>query len=109
MRELSRFMSGATPTHVDAMKLVMAYYQTTSETGLMLKPYGQWDGKDRDYKFIVHRLADGEHAADEDTRYSVGGQSTFLNSAQVVGQSKMQGCVTLSVTEAELVSGCDCT
>jgi hypothetical protein len=29
--------------------------------------------------------------------------------APVVGRGKMQGCVTLSVTEAELVSGCDCT
>jgi hypothetical protein len=74
----------------------------------MLKPHGQWDGKDHDFEFTVHELSDVEHAVDEDTRHSVGSQSTFLNGTPVVGQSKMQGCVTLSVTEVELVSGCDC-
>jgi hypothetical protein len=42
------------------------------------------------------------------TRKSVSGYTTFLNGALVTAKSKMQECVTLSVTEAELVAVTNC-
>ena len=49
-----------------------------------------------------------EYSGDAMTRHSVSGNTTFLNGAVVSARSKQQGCVTLSVTEAEFVSACDC-
>ena len=45
---------------------------------------------------------------DPETRRSVSGYATFLNGAPVTAKSKMQDCVTLSVTEAELVAATNC-
>jgi hypothetical protein len=45
---------------------------------------------------------------DPESRHSVSGYCTFLNGAPVNAKSKMQQCVTLSVTEAELVSATTC-
>lgn len=108
VRELSRFMSGATKEHLKAMKDVMEFCLSTKEKGIVLHPVGQWDGKDRSYPFVIHGLSDAEYAGDADTRRSVSGYSTFLEGAPVSAKSKMQGCVTLSVTEAEFVSACEC-
>jgi hypothetical protein len=42
------------------------------------------------------------------TRKSVSGYATFLNGALVTAKSKMQECVTLLVTKAELVAVTNC-
>ena len=40
--------------------------------------------------------------------HSVSGWSVFLNGASISEKSKMQNCITLSVTEAEAVAGVGC-
>jgi hypothetical protein len=86
----------------------MEYCVSTPERGWLLKPEGEWDGRDRNYKFKVHGFSDSDYAKDPETRRSVSGYATFLNRAPVTAKSKMQDCVTLSVTEAELVAATNC-
>jgi hypothetical protein len=107
VRELSRFMSGATMAHLTAMYRVMKYCVCTPERGLVLKPTEKWDGNPN-FEFTVAGRSDSDYAKDPDKRRSVSGYSTFLCGAPVTMKSKMQGCVTLSVTEAELVSATHC-
>ena len=108
VRELSRFMMKALNAHEVAMRRVMEYCIATSERGLCLKPTGKWNGKDKDYLFKIHGMSDSDYAKDPETRRSVSGYATFLNDAPVTAKSKMQECVTLSVTEAELVAATNC-
>jgi hypothetical protein len=108
VRELSRFMAGATQKHMKAMKRVMSYCVGTKERGLFLKPNARWDGKDKSFPFEVGGRCDSDYAKDPMTRRSVSGYSTSLCGAPVTTKSKMQGCVTLSVTEAELVAATEC-
>ena len=50
-------------------------------------------------------MSDSDYANDPDRRRSVSGYTTILNGAPTsTMKSKMQSCVTLSVTEAELVA-----
>jgi hypothetical protein len=86
----------------------MEYCVQTPERGLFLKPVGTWDGKDKSYKFVVKGVSNSEHAKDIATRRSVGGHSVYLCEAPVMMTSKMQRTVAVSVTEAELIEGCDC-
>jgi len=107
VRELSRYMSGALGSHVQAMYRVMKYCVGTPNRGLLLKPNARWDG-DPNFEFVISGLADSDYAKDPETRRSVSGYGTFLCEAPVSQKSKMQGCVTLSVTEAESVSATHC-
>jgi hypothetical protein len=104
VRELSRFMMRTLGAHEVAMKRAMEFCIGTSERGWLLKPTGTWDGKDKSYKFKIHGYSDSDYAKDPETRRSVSGYATFLNDAPVTANSGMQNCVTLSVTEAELVA-----
>ena len=52
----------------------------------------------------IHGMSDSDYANDPETRRSVSGYATFLNDAPVTAKSKMQDCVTLSVTEDELMA-----
>jgi len=79
----------------------------TPNRGLVLKPAGTWDGNPN-YKFVIHGVLDSDFAKDMATRRSVSQYATFLCGALVTTRSGMQMCVTLSVTEAELVSGTQC-
>ena len=108
VRELSKFMSGAAMAHQEAMYRVMKYCVATSERGLLLKPNKIWDGNP-DFEFEIEGESDSDFAKDPETRRSVGGHATFLCGAPVSTKSKMQNCVTMSVTEAELVSACRCS
>jgi hypothetical protein len=45
VRELSRYMSGASMAHVKAMHQVMKYCIGKLEHGLLLKPDCKWDGR----------------------------------------------------------------
>jgi len=103
VRELSRFMMEASQAHVKAMYRAMVYCVTTPNQGLFLKPKGVWNG-DPNYEFEITGYADSDYAKDPEKKRSVSGYSTFLNGAPVMMKSRMQGCVTLSVTEAEYVS-----
>jgi hypothetical protein len=68
----------------------------------------RWDPKDRDFEFEISGKSDSDFAKDPETRRSVSGLAAFLNEAPYVRKSKMQKFVTLSVTEAECVSGTSC-
>jgi hypothetical protein len=107
VRELSRFMTGASLAHLKAMHRVMKYCVGTPERGLLLKPNRMHDGT-ADFEFEISGRADSDYAKDPIKRRSVSGFASFLQGAPVTRKSRMQGCVTLSVTEAEYVSGAEC-
>jgi hypothetical protein len=67
----------------------------------------KWDG-DPNFEFVVSGRSDSDYAKDPERRRSVSGYSTMLCGAPVTTKSRMQGCVTLDVTSAELVSGTQC-
>ena len=108
VRELSRFGSNPNPAHYKAMLRCMRYCVSTKEQGLLLKPTGRWDGKDKNYKFRIRGRSDSTFASCPETKRSVSGWSCYLNDAPYVRKSKMQKFVTLSVTEAECVAGTSC-
>ena len=89
------------------MSKVMMCCRGHPTRGLTLKPKNVWDGSP-DYEFTVEGLSDSDCAKDPITRHSVGGTSTFLEGSVVNTRSKMQKCVTLSVTQAEHVACVEC-
>ena len=103
VRELSKYMSGATLAHVKAMHRVMDYCVATPKRGLLLKPERTWDGSP-DFEFVITGRSDSDYAKDTDTRKSVSGSAVFLEGSPVVMRSSTQRSVTLSVTEAELAA-----
>ncbi len=107
VRELSRYMSGASPAHVKAMHRTMKYCIGTSERGLLLKPTCKWDGNPA-HEFVITGRSDSDYAKDTDTRRSVSGTSTFLHGSPISTRSNTQKSVTLLVTEAELVAATQC-
>jgi len=102
VRELSRFMDGAVLAQKKAMYQVMRYLTNTPGRGLFMKPKHQYAGKD--FEFEILGVSDSEYGKNPETRKSVSGTATFLNGMPVTWKSKMQGCVTLSSTEAEYVA-----
>ena len=104
VRELSKYMTKATPAHMKAMLRVMAYCLGTHNRGLTLKPEGEWDGNP-DYEFAIFGLGDSNYATDPTTRRSISGCSTFLCKAPVIMRSKQQNSTKLSTSEAELDAG----
>ncbi len=85
----------------------MKYCVGTPKRGLMIEPTEFWDG-DKKFEFTISGRSDSDFAKDIISRRSVSGCSTFLCGAPVSIRSKMQDCVTLSVTEAELVAATQC-
>jgi len=107
VRELSQFMREANGAHVAAMYCAMKYCVGTPEHGLLLKPNCVWDGNPN-FEFVIHGVSHLDYAKGPLTHRSVSGYATFLCGAPVTMKSSMQNCVTLSVTEAELVSATNC-
>ncbi len=109
VRELSRFMTGASPAHMSAMRRAMKfrYCTGTPNRGILLKPNMRWDGNP-DFEFIVSGRSDSDYAKDPERRRSVSGYCTFLCGAPTTMRCRMQGFVTLSVTEAESASATQC-
>ena len=107
VRDLSRWVSGASEKHVRAMYRVMRYCLGTPERGLVIKPNCRWNGS-RDFEFEVTGISDSDYAKCPSTRKSVTGFSVFLCGAVVTTKSKMQPVVALSVTEAETIAAVDC-
>ena len=85
----------------------MKYCVGTPKRGLLLKPKARWDGNP-DFEFFISGRSDSDFAKDPDRRCSVSGYSTFLSESPVTMNCRMQGCITLDVTSAELVSGTEC-
>jgi len=103
VRDLSRFMKVASGAHMAAMYQVRKYSVGTPNRGLVLKPNATWDGNPN-FEFVMEGVLDSDFAENANTRCSVSGYAVFLCGAPVVMESSMQLCVTLSVTEAELLS-----
>jgi hypothetical protein len=107
VRELSRFMQEASKAHLTAMFRVMKYCVGTPKRGLMIKPTEFWDG-DQKFEFIFSGRSDSDFSKDVISHKNVSGCSTFLYGAPLSTRSKMQDCVTLTVTEAELMAATQC-
>ena len=86
------------------MTLCIRYVRGTPTRGLVLKPSGNWDGKDRNFKFVIRGRSDSNYATDPESRRSVTGTVVYLNDSPIVFGSVTQKHVTLSVTEAELAA-----
>jgi hypothetical protein len=108
VRELSRFMTAACAAQVKSLHRCMRYCINTPKRGLTLRPDAKWDGN-RDFEFTIEGFSDANYAAHVEGRRSVTGYAVFLNGAPIREKSRMQNCVTLSVTEAELVAATECT
>jgi hypothetical protein len=108
VRELTKFSSVPTVRAQDAMFCAMKYVVSKPTRGLVLDPKGTLDGKDKNYKFVIAVHADSEFAKCIESRKSVGGYVTTLNSAPVAESCKMQNIVALSVTEADYISAALC-
>lgn len=81
VRELSDFGSKPTPTNYKAMLRAMKYCMKTKHHETILKPFGKWDGKDRNYMLQIMGKSDSTHASDKITRRSNNGRTIFLNGA----------------------------
>ena len=103
VHETSRFMQKASLCHLKAMYRVMNYCISTPKRGLKLQPNRTWNG-DKNFEFIVKGRADANYATDPTTCKSISGYSVFLEEAPVSMKSGQQASVTLSTSEAELVS-----
>jgi Reverse transcriptase (RNA-dependent DNA polymerase) len=99
VRELSKFMSNPSGTHLRAMYRTMSYATQTSSYGLKLKS----NNKNR-----IVGYTDANWAACKDTRKSVSGSAIFYSGALVSWKSKTQQCTTLSSTESEYVALTSC-
>ena len=109
VRELSRFFSGATVAHLQAMYQVMSYCVKTSSSGRTLRPERKCDESElKEFEFRIKGRSDSNYASDPESRRSVTGYTVFFEGAPTATKSKMQECVTMSVTEAEYVSAADC-
>ena len=106
VRALSKFGGKAGPIHMTAMARVMKFCVGTKDRGVWLEPDNKWDGSP-DFVFTLRGESDSDYAKDE-SRKSVSGWATFLNSAPVSCKSKMQPVTALSVTEAEVCAACSC-
>ena len=107
VHDLTRQMSAATMCHVKAMKRVMTYLTATPKQGLTLKPSEKWGGS-KEFEFMISGFSDLDFAKEPTEWKSVSGWAVFLNGAPISMSSKMQDCMTLSVTEAELVAATAC-
>jgi hypothetical protein len=86
---------------------VIKYCVTMKDRGLVLKPNCAWSGL-LSHEFVIAGRADSMYASCPDTMRSIGGQTTLMEGAPIIMRSKMQKVVTLSSTEAELMSGTEC-
>jgi hypothetical protein len=99
----------ATFAHDKAMRRVMTFCLNTKDQALLIKPQGMCNGElNADNYFEITGVSDSDYAKDMQTRKSVSGYATLLNGAPVTAKSKMQECVTLSVTKAALVAATNC-
>jgi len=99
-------MSEASRAHVKAMYRVMKYVVGTPNRGKTLEPEMP-ENISEDMTLKILGRSDSDYAKDPIKRRSVSGGSTSLQSASISTVSRMQRCVTLSVTEAEYKSGAE--
>jgi hypothetical protein len=71
------------------MMRVMDCCVNSREYGLVLKPFGKWNGRVDCEKFVITGVSDSDYAKDIKTRCSVSGYSVLLNRASVVMKSNV--------------------
>jgi hypothetical protein len=79
----------------------------TPNRGLLLKPYGVWDG-DPKYEFIIKGRSDATYASVLTNSCSITRYLVFLNGTLVAQKSRQQKSVTCLSAEAELASRTGC-
>jgi hypothetical protein len=79
----------------------------TPNRGLVLVPTVVWDGNPN-FEFTIHGSADASYKPYKDSGQSVGCHAAFLDDAPISEKSKNQQSMTLSISEAESISGADC-
>jgi Reverse transcriptase (RNA-dependent DNA polymerase) len=94
--------------HQSAIEILMSFCVCYKDNGWTLKPTGIWNENDEENEVNIVGVLDSDYSKVIKTRRSVTGYIVFLNGAPVAAKSKMQGAVTLSVTEAELVAATHC-
>jgi hypothetical protein len=104
VRKLARNCHDPTEAHWDAMCECIRCFRATAARGLVLKPIGNWDGKDTSFRFKICGCSDSNYSTDAEIRRSVMGTVVYLNDAPIAFSSVTQKHVTLSVTEAELAA-----
>ena len=80
------------------MLRVVKYALKTQEKGIVLRP------EKNQGNISLKLIVDAEFAENNDTRKSIMGRVIYLNETPIGWNSKGQGSVTLSSTEAEYVS-----
>ena len=108
VRELSRFGKEATMHQCQCMLRVMDFVVDTADKDWYLQPNAVWDGINKDFLFVITGLSDSNYGTDPTTRHSISGITVWLCNAVISARSRMQGCVSLSVTEAELIAAVEC-
>ena len=97
VRELSKFMDGATMEHYLAMKRVLEFAVATAGSYLQLQPSTEQRGE-------LVAYSDSNYASDKGNRKSVSGMAIYYCGTLIGWRSKAQQCTTLSSTEAEYVA-----
>jgi len=91
---VSRFLSNSGRKHWNAVKWIMRYLRGTSKLSLS---FGSG-------KPMLVGYTDSDMAGDVDTRKSTSGYLIIFSGGVVSWQSRLQKCIALSTTEAELIA-----
>ena len=76
--------------HKKAMLRVMKYCISTKELGWTLKPTRKWDGKEKNFEFIIKDENDSNYVTLVETRKSITGYCVYLKEAPISVKSRMQ-------------------
>jgi hypothetical protein len=106
IRELTKFVGAASKTHVAAMYRAMRALLNTPNRGLLLQPFGEWDGVDRNFLFKISGRSDAAYF--KKGAYGVSGYTTFLQGAPINSKCVGQRYATLSLAESELGAATSC-
>ncbi|CAI7840084.1 unnamed protein product [Closterium sp. NIES-53] len=93
---LSQFLSAPSTQHLNAVKRVLRYLYGSKYFGLFF--HGHEHGS------VLHGFTDADWAGPLSKRKSTGGYMFMIAGAAISWQSKKQGCVALSSTEAEYMA-----
>ena len=96
----SRYLENPTNENVIAVKRIIRYLKATPNDGIY---FSKVDSEPQ-----MNAYCDADYAGDPETRRSTSEMVIFLNKSPIMWSSRRQPIVTLSSTEAEYVSACDC-
>ena len=104
IQELTHFMT-AYPNCMKGMECEMQHVLCMPKRGLVMQPDGVWDGGQK-YEFLINGISDSGDAMELNSCQQCGGLQVFLNKAPITHKCKMQGSVSLSMAEGELIAAC---